>query len=248
MFTSQFTRNELLASRLGQSPVGDVPGAGGRQYFIQRRGEGIGVIEDETFALAGRKPVFELIGERELKVVLPAASPPLPDGIAARVTVLHDDTSEPLQGIHVLMVYPNKTCREGRTDVFGHADFELHARLPMTVLCAGSGFNAGVSTNYVPDGPLEVRMSTAPKGGSMIVANRTGHLPGIRGRLNPKLDNLDRSYLYADNIAINDGMQQPVHFSLNEAVRLTDSMGAEATLWFREMVGSSCVFDYCFGR
>ena len=146
------------------------------------------------------------------------------------------------------MVYPNKTCREGRTDVFGHADFELHARLPMTVLCAGSGFNAGVSTNYVPDGPLEVRMSTAPKGGSMIVANRTGHLPGIRGRLNPKLDNLDRSYLYADNIAINDGMQQPVHFSLNEAVRLTDSMGAEATLWFREMVGSSCVFDYCFGR
>ena len=246
--TSQFTRNELLASRLGQSPVGDVPGAGGRQYFIQRRGEGIGVIEDETFALAGRKPVFELIGERELKVVLPAASPPLPDGIAARVTVLHDDTSEPLQGIHVLMVYPNKTCREGRTDVFGHADFELHARLPMTVLCAGSGFNAGVSTNYVPDGPLEVRMSTAPKGGSMIVANRTGHLPGIRGRLNPKLDNLDRSYLYADNIAINDGMQQPVHFSLNEAVRLTDSMGAEATLWFREMVGSSCVFDYCFGR
>ncbi len=28
--TSQFTRNELLASRLGQCPVGEVPGAGGR--------------------------------------------------------------------------------------------------------------------------------------------------------------------------------------------------------------------------
>ena len=78
-----------------------------------------------------------MIGERELKLVLPAASPPLPDGMAARVT-----------------------------------------------------------------------------------------------------------YLYADNVAINDGLQQPVQFNLNEAVRLTDSMGADATLWFREMVGSSCVFDY----
>ena len=26
--------------------------------------------------------------------------------------------------------------------------------------------------------------------------------------------------------------------------RLTDSLGACATLWFREMVGTSCVFDY----
>ena len=130
--SSQFTRNELLASRLGQCPVGEVPGAGGRQYFIQRRGEGIGVIEDETFALSGRKPIFELIGERELKLVLPAASPPLPDGIAARVRLLHDETGEPLQGIHVLLIYPNRTCLEGRTDAFGHADFELYARLPVT--------------------------------------------------------------------------------------------------------------------
>ena len=67
--TSQFTRNELLASRLGQCPVGDVPGGGGRRYFIERRGEGVAVIEDETFSLAGEKPVFELIGERELKLV-----------------------------------------------------------------------------------------------------------------------------------------------------------------------------------
>ena len=53
--TSQFTRNELLASRLGQCAVGDVPGAGGRQYFIERRGEGVAVIRDETFALAGQR-------------------------------------------------------------------------------------------------------------------------------------------------------------------------------------------------
>ncbi len=246
--TSQFTRNELLASRLGQCPVGDVPGAGGREYFIERRGEGIGVIEDETFALAGRKPLFELIGERELKLVLPAASPPLPEGIAARVAVRHHDTGEPLQGIHVLLIYPNKTCLEERTDAFGHADFELHARLPMTVLCAGPSFMAGVASDQEPNGMLDVRMRPTPNGGSLIIADRTGHLPGIQGRLTAILDNLDRTYLYARNIAINDGLQQPVHFNLNEPVRLTDSIGASATLWCREMLGSSCIFDYRYDR
>ena len=242
--SSQFTRNELLASRLGQCPVGEVPGAGGRQYFIQRRGEGIGVIEDETFALSGRRPIFELIGERELKLVLPAASPPLPDGIAARVTILHDDTGEPLQDIPVLLIYPNKTCRQERTDAFGHADFDLYARLPMTVMCAAPGYLARVVNDYMPDRPLKLRMRPAANGGSLIIANGTGHLPGILGRLNPILDSLDRTYLYADNVAINDGLQQPVHFKIGEAVRLTDSMGASATLWFREMRGSSSVFDY----
>ena len=134
--TSQFTRNELLASRLGQCPVGDAPGSGGRQYFIERRGEGIAVIEDETFALAGEKPTFDLIGERELRIVLPAASPPLPDGIAARIEIRNEDTREPLPNVHVLLLYPDKTCLEARTNSFGQADFELHARLPMTVLCA----------------------------------------------------------------------------------------------------------------
>ena len=241
---SQFTRNELLASRLGQCPVGDMPGAGDRQYFIERRGEGIAVIEDETFALAGRKPVFEVIGERELKLVLPAASPPLPDGIAMRVAVRDEHSGEPLRQAHVLMLYPNKTFLEERTDAFGHADFTLHARLPMTVLCAAPGFAARVAKDQLPDETLELRMAPLPGGGSLIIADRTGHLPGIAGRLSPILDSIDRTYLYADNVAINDGQQQPLYFALNDPVRLTDALGASATLWFREMLGASCVFDY----
>ena len=243
--TSQFTRNELLASRLGQCPVGDVPGAGGRQYFIERRGEGIAVIEDETFSLAGERPTFEMIGERELKLTLPAARPPLSDGVAARVAVYDDATGRPLRDVHVVMLYPNKTYREARTDAFGRADFVLYATLPMTILAAAPGFEAGVQSGPLPDdGTLELRMRPVRNSGSRIIANRTGHLPGIRGRLNPILDSFDRTYLYADNVAINDGQQQPVHFSLNEPVRLTDALGARATVWFREMVGTACVFDY----
>ena len=242
--TSQFTRNQLLASRLGQCPVEDTAGAGERRYFIERRGEGIGVIEEETFALAGRKPVFELIGERELKLTLPAASPPLPDGIALRVEVASAASRQPLAEAHMLALYPNKTFREARTDAFGHADFLLHSRVPMTVFCAAPGHKAAVATDRVPNGRLAVTLEAVPDGGSAIIAHRTGHLPGIQGRLNPVLDHLDRMYLYADNIAINDGMAQPVHFALHEPLRVTDALGATATLWVREMLGASCVFDY----
>ncbi len=117
----------------------------------------------------------------------------------------------------------------------------------MTVFCAAPGFHARVVHDHVPGDPLELALEPAPDGGSQIVANRTGHLPGIQGRLNPILDSLDRTYLYADNIAIDDGKQQPVHFRLNEPARLTDSLGASATAWFREMVGASCVFDFTYG-
>ena len=245
---SQFTRNELLASRLGQCPVGDIAGAGERQYFIERRGEGIAVIEDETVALTGRRPAFEMIGERELKLTLPAASPPLPEGISVRVSVRNDHTGKPLRDAHVLMLYPNKTYRERRTGAFGHADFLLHTRLPMTVMCAAPGFAAAVVRDHLPNGALDVRLAPRPGGGSTIIADRTGHLPGIEGRLNPILDRLDRTYLYAANIAVNNGAQQPVHFALNEPLRVTDSLGATATLWFREIMGGSCVFDYRLER
>lgn len=247
MRISQFTRNELLASRLGQCPVGEVAGAGGRQYFIERRGEGIGVIEDETFALAGRKPLFELVGERELKLVLPAARRPVPEGVAARVAVVHNDTGKPVRDVHVLLVYPNKTCLEARTDAFGHAGWELYAKLPVTVFCAAPGFAAQVVPDYEPGddagGALEVRMRPVADGGSVIIPNQTGHAPGIHGRLNPIRDTLDRLYVYADNIAVNDGAAQPVVFRLNEPVKLTDSLGNSATVWFREVIGASTVFD-----
>ena len=245
--TSQFTRNELLASRLGQCPVGDVMGSGDRQYFIERRGEGVGVIEDETFALTGARPRFELRGERELVVTIPSASPPLAEGASVRVSVRDAESREPVRDAEVLMLYPNNTYREERTDIFGNADFELHAHLPMTVFCAARGLCARVAEHdATPGSPafIELAMDPQPEGGSQIIANRTGDLAGIDGRLNPVLDRHDRTYLYADNVAINDGQPQPVHFKLNEPVRLTDSLGNHATLWFREMRGASCVFDY----
>ena len=78
----------------------------------------------------------------------------------------------------------------------------------------------------------------------MVIPDQTGHLPGLAGRLNPILDNLDRMHLYANNVAIDDGRQQPVHFKLGESMRLTDVHGAEWLVRFVEMTGNSSVLEY----
>ena len=244
--TSQFTRNELLASRLHQCRVGDIQDLGGRRYFVEARGEGIRLIQDKTFALSGRRANFELIGQRELRVHLPAAQPPVAGGIVVRIVVTHKGTQVPQPDIHVLILYPDKTYLEAHTDAYGHANFVLYSKLPITVMCAAEGFRAHVERDYVPDAPLEVRLQSVQEGGSHIIANRSGFLPGIQGHLNPMLDDLDRPHLYADSIMINEGQSQPVRFLLNEPIRLLDARGNHATLWFREMIGTSCIFDYSF--
>ena len=51
MATRQATRNEALTSVLGRMSVGGVQGSEDRQYFMERRGDGVPIIRRETKAL-----------------------------------------------------------------------------------------------------------------------------------------------------------------------------------------------------
>ena len=60
----QATRNELLARLLSEITVEDIVGRHvARRYFLERRGEGVGIILDESTALSGKVPVYEQIDE-----------------------------------------------------------------------------------------------------------------------------------------------------------------------------------------
>ena len=60
----QATRNELLARLLSELTVEDnVSRQVARRYFLERRGEGVGIILDESTALSGKVPVYEQIDE-----------------------------------------------------------------------------------------------------------------------------------------------------------------------------------------
>ena len=74
---SQATRNELLARLLSEIRLDDdMSRQVRRQHFLERRGEGVSIILDESETLSGKPPVYELFGE-ELRLTIFAAKPPL---------------------------------------------------------------------------------------------------------------------------------------------------------------------------
>ncbi|MXY51898.1 MAG: transcriptional regulator [Gammaproteobacteria bacterium] len=243
MEASQATRNEVIASVFGRIPVERVAGSDHRRYLMERRGDGVSIIRKETQETTGTLPEYELLDESSLVLRIPAAKLELAPA-DAMVTV--HSGGEPLAGIEVLALFPNKTWVRATTDESGEASFDLYTtNMPMTIYAAGAGYRAGLYREWTPNqGGLPVDLEPLPSGGAAIFAQSTGHLPGLRGRLNPIRDTSDRTYLYADNIAINEGRQQPVPFRPGKPLRLTDAHGAEVAVTIVEIVGQSSLLEY----
>ena len=69
----QYSRNEMIVSLLARcpaQPAGDV----GRTHLMDRRGDGVPVIIEASEQLSGRTPVYTLIDDSELRLVIWAAS------------------------------------------------------------------------------------------------------------------------------------------------------------------------------
>ncbi len=67
------TRNELLSRLLSEITLDDnINKTANRRYFLERRGEGVGIILNESEQLSGKKPIYEMLGE-ELKLTIFAA-------------------------------------------------------------------------------------------------------------------------------------------------------------------------------
>ncbi len=67
---NQVTRNELLSRLLSEIELDDIKV--GRRYFLERRGEGVGIILRESVKLSGKKPIYEML-EEELRLTIFAA-------------------------------------------------------------------------------------------------------------------------------------------------------------------------------
>lgn len=71
----QATRNELLSRLLSELAVEErLGGTVRRRYFLERRGEGIGIILRESEELSGRKPVYRMYGEELCLTIFAAQS------------------------------------------------------------------------------------------------------------------------------------------------------------------------------
>jgi len=72
----QSARNELLTSLLARCPVQLADYTGEREFLMDKRGEGVPIIIIESEKLSGKKPLYTLIDNAELKLTIFAAQPP----------------------------------------------------------------------------------------------------------------------------------------------------------------------------
>ena len=72
----QANRNELIVSLLGRCPA---PAGLGRSHLVDRRGDGVPIIRRECLEFTGRLPEYTLIDDSELRLVIPAANPVVPN-------------------------------------------------------------------------------------------------------------------------------------------------------------------------
>ena len=243
MTLRQSIRNEALTSVLARMSVGSTRGGEDRRYFMERRGDGVPIIRRETWELSGKFPVYQVIDDSEVFLVIPAATQ---EPSAARAVISVRSGGGALSGADLLFLFPNKTWKRATTDEVGEAAVDLHTtQLPMTVLAAAPGHAAHLERHWTPsERALAIDLGVLPDGGSVIFPEATGHLPGLKGRLNPIRDTHDRTYLYASNIAIDEGQQQPVHFLPGEELRLTDAEGTELHVRIVDVVGRSALVEY----
>ena len=243
MDVRQSTRNEALASIFGRIPVGAVRGSGDRQFFMERRGDGVPTIFRETEALSGKSPEYQLIDDSDLFLTIPAAAT---DATPATTVIMSHHCGLPVPGVELLTLFPNNTWKHATTDENGEAQVDLHStHLPMTVFAASTRYAAHIEHDWLPaQGTLAIEMQSLPNGGAVIFPEGTGYLPGLSGRLNPIRDTLDRTYLYASNIAINEGKHQPVHFIPGEDLHLTDADGRELMVCIIAIIGRSALVEY----
>ena len=243
MEASQATRNEVIASVFRRIPVANVAGSEHRRYLMDRRGNGVPIIISETRQATGLLPEYEVIEGSSMVLSIPAAKLEL---VPADATVTVHSGGEPLADIEVLALFPNKTWARTNTDEAGNAALDLYTtNLPMVIYAAGPGYAAGLERAWTPDrGGLTLELEPLETGGGAIFSQGTGHLPGLRGRLEPILDTSDRTCLYADNITIDEGRKQPVPFRPGKPMQLTDAHGMELSVTIVDILGRSSLIEY----
>lgn len=137
---------------------------------------------------------------------------------------ISDDEGTPIVGASVTLQANNGTTLTGQTDKEGCCSLAINTSRIFRLLIAHPAFPAAIIDKVSPPDDMKVTLPRTENIGSIIM-HGTGHIPGLKGRINPILDTSKRTYLYADNIAIDGGKDQPATFSINEPIELEDADG-----------------------
>lgn len=132
-----------------------------------------------------------------------------------------DHRSRPVRGAEVIAIFSDGTYLKGTTDVRGNAHIEKLKQRVVTVYCAHQNYRAFYKEEHNADSELVISFK-AERGKGSVVIFSAGYIPGLDGRVNPILDSINRTYLYANDISIENGREQPATFTLNKPFQVED--------------------------
>ena len=156
---------------------------------------------------------------------------------------VESDLRAPICGSTVVALAENNTYLSGTTNADGIATLDVHVRRAYRLLVAHPEFPAAFQATADPTNEHTIRLVKAVGVGSVII-HSTGHIPSLSGRLNPILDTSNRTYLYANNIAIDGGKQQPVNFKINEPMKLEDADGRIFYVVIKYIAGQTSLLQF----
>jgi hypothetical protein len=156
---------------------------------------------------------------------------------------IRNDESKPIPGATITALADNSTVLDANTGPDGTAILRVHTRRNYRLLVAHPEFPSAMLDRVDPAEMIEVTLPRSENIGSLVI-HSTGHIPNLIGRLNPILDTSNRTYLYADNIAINGGVQQPASFKINEPLELEDRNGTVFMVTVKLIAGQTALIQY----
>ena len=149
------------------------------------------------------------------------------------VISIKDEKADLLNGVTVFLI----------ADVDGKAVFTVNVLRQYKLYVAHENGPAYMLERINPDENIELSLWASENIGS-IICDGTCYIPGLKGRLNPILDTSNRTYLYANNIAINGGKPQPTTFKTGVPMDLEDCDGMIMQVTIKDIQGSVSLIEY----
>ena len=167
---------------------------------------------------------------------------PRVEPVHATVTVI-DSEGRLVNAASVVAIADNNTTKQSQTDQSGIARLEIPTRRKYQLLIAHPKYPGSIVPTWDPGDDLRLVVSVVENTGS-VICHSTGHIPGLEGRLNPILDTHFSKYLYADNIAIDGGKQQPARFEIDAPFELEDANGVVMQVRVLHIQGRTSLIQY----
>ena len=158
---------------------------------------------------------------------------------------IHSTDGCPISEANVVAIADNATTKSAITDQEGVAHLIIATRRRYQLMIAHRDFPGAIVNSWDPAEDINVTLASSENTGSVICMS-TGYIPGLEGQLNPILDTSNRTYLYANNIAIDGGKNQPATFKVNEPFELEDSNGVVMQVRVLHIQGQTSLLQYTY--